>query len=84
MIEEARKAHMNLTFLAGDIEDEDKIATVAVLDNCAEVPNFDDFDQQTDTDADNRPSEARDGGGGGSRTRVRKHVVVGLYMRVRF
>ena len=24
------------------------------------------------------------GGGGGSRTRVRKHVVVGLYMRVRF
>ena len=23
------------------------------------------------------------GGGGGSRTRVRKHVVVGLYMRVR-
>ena len=23
-------------------------------------------------------------GGGGSRTRVRKHVVVGLYMRVRF
>src|SRR4030095_5506857 len=24
-----------------------------------------------------------DGGGGGSRTRVRKHVVVGLYMRVR-
>jgi len=26
----------------------------------------------------------RDCGGGGSRTRVRKHVVVGLYMRVRF
>ena len=25
-----------------------------------------------------------DGGGGGSRTRVRKHVLVGLYMRVRF
>ena len=24
------------------------------------------------------------GGGGGSRTRVRKRVVVGLYMRVRF
>jgi hypothetical protein len=24
------------------------------------------------------------GGGGGSRTRVRGHVVVGLYMRVRF
>ena len=24
------------------------------------------------------------GGGGGSRTRVRKHVLVGLYMRVRF
>ena len=26
----------------------------------------------------------KSGGGGGSRTRVRKHVVVGLYMRVRF
>ena len=26
----------------------------------------------------------KDGGGGGSRTRVRKHVVSGLYMRVRF
>jgi hypothetical protein len=25
-----------------------------------------------------------DGGGGGSRTRVRKHVPAGLYMRVRF
>ena len=24
------------------------------------------------------------GGGGGSRTRVRKHVLVGLYMRIRF
>ena len=26
----------------------------------------------------------KSGGGGGSRTRVRKRVVVGLYMRVRF
>jgi hypothetical protein len=33
--------------------------------------------------ADNNSSVARIGGGGGSRTRVRKHVVVGLYMRVR-
>jgi hypothetical protein len=37
-----------------------------------------------DTGVDTRLSEAKDGGGGGSRTRVRKHVVVGLYMRVRF
>ena len=29
------------------------------------------------------PGESN-GGGGGSRTRVRKRVVVGLYMRVRF
>jgi hypothetical protein len=34
--------------------------------------------------ADSRPNAVRNGGGGGSRTRVRKHVVVGLYMRVRF
>jgi hypothetical protein len=27
---------------------------------------------------------AKYGGGGGSRTRVRKHVLVGLYMRIRF
>ena len=37
-----------------------------------------------DNVADNRSSEARDGGGGGSRTRVRKSVPAGIYMRVRF
>ena len=30
------------------------------------------------------PWKQLDGGGGGSRTRVRKHVVEELYMRVRF
>jgi hypothetical protein len=34
-----------------------------------------------DSGADTRTSEARDGGGGGSRTRVRKYVAAGLYMR---
>lgn len=28
--------------------------------------------------------QMRSGGGGGSRTRVRRHIPVGLYMRVRF
>ena len=31
-----------------------------------------------------RPSDAKDGGGGGSRTRVRKYVFEGIYMRIRF
>jgi hypothetical protein len=35
------------------------------------------------TDAD-RPSVSEGYGGGGIRTRVRKHVLVGLYMRIRF
>ena len=34
--------------------------------------------------AETRLSEAKDGGGGGSRTRVRRHVLEGIYMRVRF